>query len=105
VSFPIQKLLHFILLPFISSLEQNVRDFCHQQRKVLLVPLSPICTFMDDLVFEKSFLHPHLSQRERDAAARLYTAPENTLVTVPKLPFRHAVLAHGGSETPRHRAK
>jgi hypothetical protein len=35
-----------------------------------------ICTFMDDLVFEKFLLHPQLPERERKAAARLYRAVE-----------------------------
>jgi len=33
-----------------------------------------ICTFLDDLVFEKFLVHPQLSERERKAAARLYGA-------------------------------
>ena len=33
-----------------------------------------ICTFLDDLVFEKFLVHPQLSERERKAAAQLYGA-------------------------------
>ena len=44
-----------------------------------------ICTFMDDLVFEKFLLAPQLSQREREAAARLYKVVEEYADSTPQL--------------------
>ena len=44
-----------------------------------------ICTFMDDLVFEKFLLNPQLSQREREAADRLYKAVEEYANSTPQV--------------------
>ena len=44
-----------------------------------------ICTFMDDLVFEKFLLHPQLPEREREAAARLYRAVEQYADCTPQV--------------------
>ena len=44
-----------------------------------------LCTFMDDLVFEKFLLDPKLSQREREAAARLYKAVEEYSDSTPQV--------------------
>jgi hypothetical protein len=44
-----------------------------------------ICTFMDDLVFEKFLLHPKLQEREREAAARLYKAVEEYADCTPQV--------------------
>ena len=44
-----------------------------------------ICTFTDDLVFDKFLLDPQLSQREREAAARLYKAIEEYADSTPQV--------------------
>ena len=58
--------------------------FCHDpQRRDS--PDDLICTFMDDLVFEKFLLDPQLSQREREAASRLYKAVEEYADSTPQV--------------------
>jgi hypothetical protein len=44
-----------------------------------------ICTFTDDLVFDKFLLDPQLSQCEREAAARLYKAVEEYADSTPQV--------------------
>ena len=44
-----------------------------------------LCTFLDDLVFEKFLVHPRLSQTERTATPHLYKTVEAYADCTPKM--------------------